>query len=224
MGRGGLDTRARHLAEPLVVRGAPRARAVARLAPPGRWNTVGHAGAIRHGRAMGAALGEGVRTVGVLHVRQPCGSRAPESQAAAPQLPRGPPRGGRASGLGAHPPAAPHGDRVRVERLVWGRTTREGRHGARRPAPHRESVLDAERRPPVPGEPTRDGEDEIGTRGRPGLEPRLRTGVERAGYEALALPGQETDLQGPGRQRDAAGILVRCGGEAPEVASASVGC
>ena len=76
-----------------------------------------------------------------------------------------------------------------------------------------------EGREPVPGQEACASDDSLRTRGRHGLEQRLRAGLPGALGHALTVVVEDTDVHGAGMQVDAAVCLVLFGVESHEVAS-----
>ena len=92
----------------------------------------------------------------------------------------------------------------RIDLVVFGLAPVNGFHVERMTQDEGDAFSSAEVGQPVPGEETFDGDDQILTIGRHGLEERFRGGFHVAVQQDLAILVQDTDVHAPGMQVDPA--------------------
>lgn len=163
-------------------------------------------------------LREVLLTMGLLDMREP---RRPFAHA----MPPPEQSAGRAHHGGLdirrrpHPPAEPHGHRVRINLIVFSLAAVNRCHREGMPEHKRSPLTSAEVGEPVPGQETLDGHDASGATWCHGPEEYLRTGLHVLVETDRPSLVQETDRPAPGMPTDAAIQVVLFGVKLPGVSS-----
>jgi hypothetical protein len=118
-----------------------------------------------------------------------------------------------------HPPAEPHGHRVRINRIVLSLPAVNRCHREGMPEHERNPLTSAEVGEPVPGQETLDGHDASGATWCHGPEECFRTGLHVLVEPDPPSLVQETDRPAPGMPTDAAIQVVLFGVKLPGVSS-----
>jgi hypothetical protein len=162
-----------------------------------------------------AELGQGIRTVGMVHLRSKCRAFAPQGRAASEQIAGGAPGRRRDRGVWQQATAEQRRHLVGIALVVCGRAAVHGWHGESRPPHAGEACCCPYVGAPGPGEETLDGPYQAVTRGRHSLEKRCRRGCPVAVEQPGAIVAHDADVHTPGMQVDTAVKGGRIGVEAP---------
>jgi len=159
--------------------------------------------------------------VRLLAVREQCGPLAHQRDPAPEQVAGRPHLRGLDVRLGAHPTAEEASDLLGVDRVMFrfAAMDRLPRQCMSQHAGH--AGAGTEVRPPIPGEEACDTDDEVLTRGRNGLEKRVRPCLHMPVDQYLSIVVQDADVHGAGMEVNAAVKFVLCVVEAHEVSSSS---
>jgi hypothetical protein len=164
-------------------------------------------------------LGEVIRAVGIVEMREPLGPCPGEGQPAPAQVTGRAPLGRRDLRLREHAPAAQHGTFVRINLLVLGLATVKS-FPVERVAEHdRNRLMSAEVSEPIPGNEALDGHDDVVAIRRQRPKEGLWTGLHVLVEQDLPRLVEDADSHGAGVQVDATVPWVWLGVESPEVSS-----
>jgi hypothetical protein len=219
---GGLDAGALQITEPRIIRGDEGQVDLDVLLPRGLVTACGDA---LTGGVVGnlfADRRQGILAIGLVDVRSAFSALAHQVHPASEQIARGP-HGGRIDiGLREHTTPEPHGNLVRIDRVVCGVAAVNRPPGEGMTQPTGKTFVHAEIGAPIPGAQTLDGDHQTLPIGGDGLAKGFRRCFHMAVHQHCSIVAHETAIQGAGVQVETTVTLVLGGGEAPEVSSSFV--
>jgi len=168
------------LLAPLVIRGDERQVDGKGLVHRGIGKAFGHASPVGFGGPLLPARGQGVLTMGLVHMGQQVRAFPPQVGAAAEEVASRTQRRGLAIRLGAQAPAEPEGNVLRIDRIVFGFPAVKGLHRESMAQDTRKARLRTEGSQPIPSKQTLHSHDEALAIGGKGLEKRCRCGFHGA--------------------------------------------